>query len=517
MWAFAAPLIFVSLFSNSLFPATMFAFTSALSCFLAGPYIGSWVDRTARLTAVRVSLLVQNVCVVIASVLLYFHFPYASDTSVPRDGLFVALFTLLNVVGSVAEMASVASSVAVEKDWVVVVAGGDSDQLAKLNAIMKRIDLTCNVVAPLAFGILLDLTNTLVALILAGAWNAVSLVPEYILLKKIYDQVPELAVKSGDAAAARRRREHTIRTESELDSLASTIVEEQADLQISEEGEAHNEEEEEDDNDEERKLDNEDDNDDDEDEIIVNLEERDGHEAVEVAKLQSKNPLAVLFHGWTRYCRHKVTLASVCYVLLYITVLSGGVQAIAYLKSVGVAATWIALFQAGTSVMGIASTFVVVPAMRRMGNLRAGQFFLTLQLASLLPGVAAFFYLERESTVRVVLFLSAIIASRVGLWGFDLVEVQIMQLFIDERERGLINATESALTNLAWLFMLGLGLALPDPAQFGWLVAMSFSAVAVANIVYIVWWQHIMQRLNHYAAAVVVELEPEESNTAIDD
>jgi Ferroportin1 (FPN1) len=43
-------------------------------------------------------------------------------------------------------------SICVEKDWTTVVAGGDPMALSQLNSTMRRIDLTCDVLAPLAFG-----------------------------------------------------------------------------------------------------------------------------------------------------------------------------------------------------------------------------------------------------------------------------------------------------------------------------------------------------------------------------
>ena len=45
--------------------------------------------------------------------------------------------------------------------------------------------------------------------------------------------------------------------------------------------------------------------------------------------------------------------------------------------------------------------------------------------------------------------MGAVSFSRFGLWGFDLCEVQIMQNAIEVMSRGIINATEKALTQMA--------------------------------------------------------------------
>ena len=49
--------------------------------------------------------------------------------------------------------------------------------------------------------------------------------------------------------------------------------------------------------------------------------------------------------------------------------------------------------------------------------------------------------------------MGAIALSRFGLWGFDLCQVNIMQSSIEAEIRGVINGTERALTQVAWLFV----------------------------------------------------------------
>ena len=43
--------------------------------------------------------------------------------------------------------------------------------------------------------------------------------------------------------------------------------------------------------------------------------------------------------------------------------------------------------------------------------------------------------------------------SRIGLWSFDLAETQIMQTYIVEEERGIINSTQTAMYQLFYVFM----------------------------------------------------------------
>jgi iron-regulated transporter 1 len=120
-----------------------------------------------------------------------------------------------------------------------------------------------------------------------------------------------------------------------------------------------------------------------------------------------------------------------------------------------------------------------------------------MQLVCLLFSVVFFFLAEMQSLqVGFYLFLLGIVLSRVGLWGYDLVEVQLMQILVEPHQRGLINGTEYSLTQLAWLLILGLGLILYHPSQFGWLVIISINICALASLVYVFWWWYKLKGRN---------------------
>jgi len=60
-------------------------------------------------------------------------------------------------------------------------------------------------------------------------------------------------------------------------------------------------------------------------------------------------------------------------------------------------------------------------------------------------------------------FLAFLTFSRCGLWMFDLAERQIMQENVAEEQRGLINSTELALSNLFLLISYALGMIASQP------------------------------------------------------
>ena len=76
-----------------------------------------------------------------------------------------------------------------------------------MNATVRRIDLTVNILAPVLVGQIMTFASMTVAGIFIASWNLVSLVVEYNLLLRVYQKVPRLAIKFGAEATGTYRRE----------------------------------------------------------------------------------------------------------------------------------------------------------------------------------------------------------------------------------------------------------------------------------------------------------------------
>jgi iron-regulated transporter 1 len=125
---------------------------------------------------------------------------------------------------------------------------------------------------------------------------------------------------------------------------------------------------------------------------------------------------------------------------------------------------------------------------------RAGLYSIWFQQVSLVLGLVAFFLPELPlSLPRVLvqgsvwLFLGCLILSRVGLWSFDLAERQIMQDYVPEEKRGIINSVEFSLTNVFSLLSYLLGVVWSRPNEFGVITVISFCAVTLAALLYSLW------------------------------
>ena len=97
------------------------------------------------------------------------------------------------LVSDVANLASVGCKIVIERDWIVVVASGDDNKLATMNAVFRTIDLTALVLSPAFAGLIFDFASDAAVALAIGIWNIVSVVLEYYLLILIYREFPDLA------------------------------------------------------------------------------------------------------------------------------------------------------------------------------------------------------------------------------------------------------------------------------------------------------------------------------------
>lgn len=101
------------------------------------------MDDSDRKKIITVSLLFQNGSVFLCAIVMYFIMPYHGKT-VPYDNLtFLVLFVLLNLLGASAALASMAESIAVGRDWVVVICGDDKELLTSMYRYILWSDGLC--------------------------------------------------------------------------------------------------------------------------------------------------------------------------------------------------------------------------------------------------------------------------------------------------------------------------------------------------------------------------------------
>lgn len=225
--------------------------------------------------------------------------------------------------------------------------------------------------------------------------------------------------------------------------------------------------------------------------------------AIDAMRGVRPNPAAQIISGWRSYFAQPIFRSSLAYVLLYMTVLSPGGVMTAFLEFRKIGELAIALFNGLGALTGLLATFVTPPLIEKLTLRRTGLYSLWSQFATLLFTLIPFIFPQ----LPIVLLPLAIAASRFGLWSFDLVEVQLMQTYVPENERGTVSGVEYAMSNLISVGASAMGIIVPEPKNFVILVIVSLIFVALAMSIY-TWWYFQTPRAILNIEAAIAKGEP---------
>ncbi|KAB8226727.1 Ferroporti-1 [Aspergillus novoparasiticus] len=191
VFEFGTVLYLASIYPGTLLPMSIYALSRGVAAILLAPAVGHYIDTGNRLQVVRVSIVLQRI-VVAASCLIF----YLLAIELPvLSGIDNILLVALALLACSEKLCSIMNLVSVERDWVVVVAGNDHDSLRTMNAQMRRIDLICKLIGPLAIA-LVDGVSTKIAILFNLGMNICSVVVEYFSIARVYYEVPELQSKT---------------------------------------------------------------------------------------------------------------------------------------------------------------------------------------------------------------------------------------------------------------------------------------------------------------------------------
>ncbi|OQS06722.1 Ferroportin (FP) Family [Thraustotheca clavata] len=199
MWRFAMPLLFMEIFVDTLLPSAVFSIIVNIVGFFSIPSLGRWLDHTNRMKIMQTSIAIDNTCVVLSTITLG-SILYLISLSWSWNWYLIVLFGLTIVFGALGQIFNDAQTLSIEKDWVVVIADETNSSLVKWNTTMRRIDLTCALLSPSAFGFIMDfagddpMTRAAIGAASVGIWNLVAAPLEYTMVRDVYSFVPSLAI-----------------------------------------------------------------------------------------------------------------------------------------------------------------------------------------------------------------------------------------------------------------------------------------------------------------------------------
>jgi iron-regulated transporter 1 len=417
---------------------------------VGSPILGKWVDHAAetgdRLTLARRLILTENICVLIATGCSWYLLQIMnrngassfSDSTTTTDAMLqqpISILLLLGIhfLGALAQVLDKSFLVAVERDWIVVMAQnvpGD-DWLAQTNVTMKQIDLTCQIVAPAISGWLLtywagnDDNNSVSdwsgAIWWVGACNMMALLIEWICTARIYHMVPSLSRK----------------------------------LQL----QRHDDSQE------------------------VNAQEfsessrREEHQP-KCCRLLGLESLDIYFQQRT------VAWGGVGLALLYFNVLSFSGMMTAYLVSRGMPFRRIGTWRGISSAVGLLGTFCYHWSAKRYRLEFTGLWSIIFEFACLSVTFGSIFVSDDD--LSLTLLITGVLPSRIGLWVYDIAMTQMMQKLVAAPVRGSVGGTQNSMNAVCELLPYLLGMVFSKPGQFHVFIIGGYVAVAIAMVLYII-------------------------------
>lgn len=501
MWNFAVAVFLVELYGNSLLLTAVYGLVVAGSVLLLGAIIGDWVDRNPRLKVAQTSLIVQNSCVIVCGVLLMVVFQFKEQLAVLYNGwILTTCYILVITIANIANLASTAMSITIQRDWVVVVAGQDSSQLADMNATVRIIDQLTNILAPMLVGQVMAFGSHFIGCGFISGWNLVSMCVEYALLWKVYQKTPALATKAGQKDPQQQ----------ELKDLSP--VREMENGQSPEESSQP------------LMIDS----------AVVKSEKPKKRGCC----YQATEPLRTLKAGWIAYYNQNIFFAGMSLAFLYMTVLGFDCITTGYAYTQGLNGSVLSLLMGASAISGICGTVAFTWIRKKCGLIRTGFISGVAQLSCLMLCIVSVFapgspfdltvspfedlytHLVGEkplpeadhsltgivtgvntttaasittaaqevpplqSYLSVSLLFAGVIAARMGLWSFDLTVTQLIQENVIESERGIINGVQNSMNYLLDLLHFIMVILAPNPEAFGLLVIISVSFVAMGHMMY---------------------------------
>nr|WRQ72733.1 ferroportin transporter IREG2 [Leucocroton havanensis] len=323
LWEFSVGLYMIALWPNSLLLPAVYGAMESASISFFGSFIGQWVQKLPYHQALRIWLLTQNFAFITAGCTVYslIMFPSLSSST------FVLLLMLTNISGAIGVLSTLAGTILIEREWAVVISEAHPEtSLESINSTLRRIDLTCKLLAPVASGFIISFVSIKASALALAIWNSVAVWIEYWLFTYVFKNIPALC------ETGRRKSDPD-----EQSSLIKTDPEEPISL------------------------------------ISENILPKD-----------------VPFIGaWRLYLQQDVVLPGVALALLYFTVLSFGTLMTSKLEWEGIPAFVIGIARGISATIGIAAT-VVYPIMHSyILTLRSGLWSVWCQWACLLGCVVS--------------------------------------------------------------------------------------------------------------------------------
>jgi len=464
-WEFAVGLFILEVFPDTLLPVAIYGIIEGATKTLCGSHAGAYIDRTDRMPAVSRALLVQNAGNALSSLMnflmIYLNvgnkktmistcnatWSQLGDCSQQTPGVVIDgascscqseqafhahdyfLLFLVIAFGSTAAVGNVAAKIAIQRDWAKVLYIDDSTGLAKFNAIMKAIELTGLILAPILVGVVSDLAGIQSAAILIPCLYAAAYLPEIFFLRNVYNANPGLQMQKETA------------TEGEEETLQETTQEE-ADSSQAKKSDGLKEH------------------------WRTYFDQDCWPPAFCLGMLYfTVLSFGTLMTGYLKWCGMGNTEQS-------------GFRAIGAVAGV-----------MASLVFPFLMKHLRLPLMGLVGSYSQLACLFIMSLARFaIPSALGWEIGGPNKNWSLYIFTTFLAISRFGLWGFDLAVSQILQEQVDSSVIGTVNGVQGSIQEGFQIVMYVLTLVITDPADFWILVSAAVANVGLASLLYTCWY-----------------------------
>ncbi|XP_042052633.1 solute carrier family 40 member 2-like isoform X1 [Salvia splendens] len=451
MWEFSVGLYMINVWPDSLLVAAAYGVVECASTAIFGPLIGQLVDKLSYTRVLQLWLLSQNLSFAVAGVAVVAILMY-TDLVTANYTVFISLLVLINISGAVAVLSTLAGTILVEREWVVVISEGQSPGvLTKMNSVIRRIDLICKLFAPVITGFVISFVSLTASALALAIWNIVSVFLIYILLMSVYKGIPRLRDVSERRVSVASR------------SLVGGV-----------------------------------------DESVSTYHERESLITSD-ANYSESSPNGIMIEkflslpyvrAWRVYINQDVVLPGLALAWLYFTVLGFGPLMTATLEWQGIPAYVIGIARGISAMVGIGATFGYPMLESRISTLRTGLWSIWSQWGCLLLCVASVLMRSKISSAYVL--MAGVASSRLGLWMFDLSVIQQMQDGVAESDRCVVGGVQNSIQSMMDLMTYIMAILISNPKDFWKLIVLSFVVATLAAILYTVHIYRVRKHLIHW-------------------
>lgn len=424
--------------------------------------VGRWVDRSQdRLHNLSTTIFVNRFSVILACILWYFLVDLDSmsfdeewySSPATRN----AIFGIILMLGVFETLSATGNTLAMERDWIVVAASseGQAYDLTALNAVMRRIDLTCKLISPILISMVISTLGTRTGVLIVALMSACSVGLEYLCARRVWNSIPRL-----------RSRKPVSQRPDEHEDISSSFL---------------------------RHL-----------HAFVQDLTRYCSSIVFIPSLA----LSLLHLSALAYSASLITFLLNVGITLNTISIARAIGSIVEVSSTVVTPIGIQRLSKakhhGLFYEQVSSADVVeVEASGRgseVGLFRLGLWGLTWQLLNLIPVILSLWTMASGNTnilttLTLFFFLSS---SRLGLWIYDLTTQQLTQTMTEPSQRSSFAGVENSFVSMFELLQNIVIIVLSRPEQFRWVAGMSFGAVSISTVMYTAWVWRMRGHLVHW-------------------